>query len=224
MEAAPKIPVFLVAAHAQERAGLRALLSAAAGIEVIGEAGDGRAAQSQVPQSPARVLVLDLNLPDISGLELTEWLVAQRPEVGVVALASHADRPHMTRLLQAGAKGYVLKAAAAEELGRAIRSVAAGLAHIDAGLTSQLVQEFARHGPHERSVPSAVEMLSARENQVGRLLAQGFSNKQVAARLAISVKTVETHKARLMGKLGLESRVDLVRFAVQAGWLQTLQN
>lgn len=213
-----KISAFLVDDQAMVRAGLRALLAAQPDIEVIGEAGDGRTAQIEIARCPPRIAVLDPNLPDMSGLELVRWLSTELPGVGIVAIPGHDHDDSLKLLLQAGARGYLLKRAAAAELFEAIRKVAAGLAHVDPALTGQLIHEVARHGEANRA--DAAGILSAREAEVGCLLARGYSNKEIAGQLDVSVKTIETHKSRLMDKLDLHNRVDLVRFAVKIGWLQ----
>src|SRR5262249_40979809 len=130
----------------------------------------------------------------------------------------HEDRGYLRQLLQAGASGYVLKRAAAEELVHAIRAVAAGKVYLDPGLAGQVVGSFVRKPGAKEALPGAE--LSEREEEVVRLIAQGYSNKEIAARLSLSVKTIETYKARSLEKLGLRGRTDLVRYAPQRGWLQ----
>jgi DNA-binding NarL/FixJ family response regulator len=162
--------------------------------------------------------VIDLSMPEINGMQLTEWLTSECPQIKVVALTVHQDTGYLRRLLQAGARGYVLKRAAAEELISALRKVANGEVYVDPLVAARSIEHDSSEdvmGKRGNQRP-----LTSRETEVARLIAQGHSNKEVASRLRISVKTVETHKARLMEKLGFDSRVELVRYAMDEGWLQ----
>jgi DNA-binding NarL/FixJ family response regulator len=163
------------------------------------------------------VAVMDVSMPHLSGADATERLKQSCPQVKVLALTVHEDRGYLHRLLQAGAAGYVLKRAAAEELIHAIRTVAAGGIYLDPAVAGKVVGGFVRKPG--KTPPEGAE-LSDREADVVRLTAAGHSNKEIAARLDLSVKTVETYKARSLEKLGLRSRADLVRYALQRGWLR----
>jgi DNA-binding NarL/FixJ family response regulator len=204
--------------HAVVREGLRALINAQPEMEVSGEAGDGRTACQQIEKHPPDVVVMDVSLPEMSGAQATAHLKQACPHVKVLALTVHEDKGYLRQLLEAGAVGYVLKRAAAEELIHAIRTVAAGGVYLDPALAGKVVGGFVRKSTG-KGVPEGSD-LSERENEVARLIATGYSNKEIASRLALSVKTVETYKARSMEKLGLRSRAELVRYAVQRGWLQ----
>ena len=164
------------------------------------------------------MVVLDVSMPGISGAQAAERLRRECPRVKILALTVHEDKGYLRQLLEAGASGYVLKRAAAEELIRAIRTVAAGGIYLDPALAGKVVRSFVRKQPG-KGVAEELE-LSEREIAVVRLIAAGHSNKEIAGQLAISVKTVETYKARSLEKLGLHSRADLVRYALQQGWLQ----
>jgi DNA-binding NarL/FixJ family response regulator len=211
--------VFLADDHAVVREGLKALINGQPEMEIVGEAADGQAAVEQAFQQRPDVVVMDISLPLLGGAEATEQLKRLCPEVKVLALTIHEDRGYLRRLLKAGACGYVLKRAAADELVQAIRVVAAGDAYLDPLLAIKVVGGYVRsltgHGALETNE------LSEREEEVVRLIAQGYSNKEIATRLSLSVKTVETYKARSLEKLGSHSRADLVRHALQRGWLQT---
>jgi DNA-binding NarL/FixJ family response regulator len=186
-------------------------------MEVVDEAGDGRTARDRLQKCQADIAVIDLSMPEMNGMQLTEWLTRFCPQVKIVALTVHQDTGYLKRLIQAGAKGYVVKRAAAEELIHALRKVAAGETYIDPSLAGRLVE---REKHVATNVSGEVDRaLTVREVEVGRLIAQGYSNKEVAARLRISVKTVETHKARVLEKLGIQSRVELVQYAMDEGWL-----
>jgi DNA-binding NarL/FixJ family response regulator len=213
-----KLRVFLADDHAVVREGLKSLINAQPDMEVTGEAGDGRDACEQVAHLRPDVAVLDVSMPGMSGAEAAARLRQECPQVKVLALTVHEDKGYLRQLLGAGAAGYVLKRAAAEELIRAIRAVAAGGVYLDPALAGKVVGGFVRQPPG-KGAPEGGE-LSEREGEVVRLVAAGHSNKEIAGRLDLSVKTVETYKARSLEKLGLHSRADLVRYALRQGWLQ----
>ena len=212
------IRVVLVDDHAVLREGLKALLSAQPGLTVVGEAADGQAAYELIVRVRPDVVVMDLSMPHLSGAQTTEQLHVTCPEVRVVALTVHEDRIWLHRLLSAGAAGYVLKRSAADELIRAIRTVARGGMYLDPSLTGKLIGGFVHHPDR----PGEAVELSDREVTVARLTAQGYSIKEIAAQLDVSSKTVETYKARAMEKLGAHSRADLVRYAVDCHWFDGL--
>lgn len=201
--------------HEVVRAGLRALVDGTPGMRVVGEARDGAEACRVAGELRPDVLVMDVSMPVLDGAEATERMRRDHPEVRVLALTMHEDRGHLTRLLQAGASGYVLKRAAAAELVRAIEAVAAGGTYVDPLLAGSVLTGAAR--THAGGAPA--EALSDREEEVLRRIAWGASNKEIATQLGISTKTVETYKARIGDKLGLRSRTEMVRYAVQQGWL-----
>lgn len=210
--------VFLADDHAVVREGLKALINAQPGMEVSGEAGDGRAACQQIRELLPDVAVMDVSMPEMNGAQATAELKRTCPQVKVLALTVHEDKGYLRQLLESGADGYVLKRAAAEELIHAIRTVAAGGVYLDPALAGEVVGGFVRK-PTVRGSLEGGE-LSDREAEVVRLIASGYSNKEIAAQLDLSVKTVETYKTRSMEKLGLRSRADLVRYALQCGWLR----
>ncbi len=206
-----KTRVLLVDDHAVVRAGIRAVVAAEPDMEVVGEAADGPTALALVADLDPDVVVADVSMPGMSGVELTTRLRAAAPARKVVVLTVHEDMGYLRAVLEAGAAGYVPKRAAADDLVRALRTVAAGGAYVDPVLGA------AAAAPSAAS-PAAVE-LSDREAEVVKLIALGYSNKEIAARLALSVKTVETYKARSLEKLGVRSRVGLVQYAAGRGWL-----
>lgn len=210
--------IFLADDHAIVREGLKALLNAQAGMEVVGEAADGPAALETATKLRPDVVVMDISMPGLSGAKVTAQLKQICPEIKVLALTVHEDKSYLRQLLEAGAAGYVLKRAAAEELVHALRTVAAEGVYLDPGLTGKVVGSFVGKQIGKENVGGAE--LSTREEEVVRLIAQGYSNKEIAVRLSLSVKTVETYKARSLEKLGFHSRTDLVRYALLRGWLQ----
>jgi DNA-binding NarL/FixJ family response regulator len=209
-----KLRVYLADDHPVVRNGLRALVGAEEDMEVVGEAFDGETAVRQAIELRPDVVVMDVSMPGVSGIEATAQIREGCPEVRVVALTAHEDRGYLQQAMAAGASGYVLKRSAAAELVGAIRHAAAGNIYVDPKVAAQLMA-----GPGPLAEGAAQQELSEREVEVLRQIAQGYSNKQIAARLKISVKTVETYKARAMEKLGAKSRVDIVRHATQRGWL-----
>ena len=212
-----KIRVLLADDHAVVRAGLKALVDGQPDLEVVAEAGDGPTALRLAAAAKPDVAVLDFAMPGLDGAETAERLRQVSPGTRSLALTVHEDRSYLKQVLQAGASGYVLKRSAAEELIHAIRAVAAGGVYLDPALAGQVVEGYV--GEAAAGGTAAVE-LSDREAEVLRLIAQGFANKEIAARLGVSIKTVETYKARSMQKLGLNSRVDIIRYALGRGWLQ----
>jgi DNA-binding NarL/FixJ family response regulator len=200
--------------HAMVREGFQKLLGMQPDFEEVGEACDGPSAVQQAVAQRPDVLVLDFGLPGFNGAEAAERLREQAPEVKVLIVSAHDDRAYLKQSLQAGARGFVLKTAAAQALIQAARVVADGGVYLDPALAGLVVDEYVGG---TNGTPTAV--LSERETQVLQMLAQGFANKEIGAKLTISVKTVETYKTRAMEKLDLTDRVDLVRFAVRHGWL-----
>lgn len=213
-----KLRVFLADDHAVVREGLRALVNSQADMEVVGEAVDGVGACELAPALRPDVVVMDVSMPRLTGSQATARLRAVCPSARVLALTVHEDKGYIRQLLAAGAVGYVLKRAAAADLIHAIRAVAAGGVYLDPTMAGKVVGGFVRQPL--TGVSAAAGVLSEREGDVARQMAAGHSNKEIAARLELSVKTVETYRARAMEKLGLHSRADLVRYAVQEGWLQ----
>lgn len=215
-------PVRVVIAddHAVVRDGLRALVDAQPGLTVVGEAADGDEAWHRARELAPDVLLLDVSMPGVGGFEAAERIARDCPAVRVLALTMHEERGYVLRLLRAGAAGYVLKRTPSAELVRAIRAVAAGGRYVDPSLAGALVAGALAAEPAARQPGGArAAELSGREHEVLRLVAAGHTNKEIAAALEIGVKTVETHKANGMAKLGLSGRAALVRFALDEGWL-----
>ena len=211
-----KLRIFIADDHTMLREGLNMLIDAQPDMEVVGHAPDGRSLGQQVQNCQAEIVIMDVSMPG-GGAQATAHLHQTCPNVLVIALTRHSEAGYVRQLLQAGARGYVLKGAGAGELIDAIRAVAAGGTYLDSTLTDRAVQAFV-HGQIEKSVVAEAD-LSEREAEVVRLTAYGYTNKEVAAQMGISIKTADTYKARAMEKLGLHSRAALVRYALQRGWL-----
>jgi DNA-binding NarL/FixJ family response regulator len=211
------VRVFLADDHPVVREGLKTLINGQSGMTVVGEAADGLVACEQIPPLRPDVVVMDVSMPGLTGSQATTRLREECPTARVLALTFHEDKGYIRQLLAAGAAGYVLKRAAPEELIHAIRVVAGGGVYLDPSMAGKVVGGFVR--PSATAGPPAGE-LSEREAEVVRQTACGYSNKEIAASLELSIKTVETYRARAMEKLGVQSRSGLVRYAVQQGWLQ----
>jgi two-component system response regulator NreC len=202
--------------HVMLRDGLKSLVNAQPDMEVVGEADDGRAALAKAQELRPDVVVMDISMPELNGIQATEQLKG-RSQTKVLVLTAYDEVGYLRQLLQAGASGYVLKRAAAEDLVKAIRVVASGGVYLDPTLAGKVVGGYVGR-KKLRGALQGVE-LSGREEEVLRLVAWGYTNKEVAGYLNISVKTVETHKTNLMEKLDLGGRSDIVRYALRRGWL-----
>jgi DNA-binding NarL/FixJ family response regulator len=212
-----ELRVLIADDHAIVRGGLKALIDSQPGMVVVGEAVDGLEACALAFTLRPDVVVMDLSMPGLSGSLATERIRKQCPEVKVLALTVHEDKGYIRQLLTAGAAGYALKRAASEELIRALKIVAAGEMYLDPSVAAKVVVGFVK-APNK--VAANTVELSEREMEVARLTAAGHANKEIAALLDLSVKTIETYRARFMVKLELQSRAELVRYAFQQGWLQ----
>ncbi len=212
------IRVVLVDDHPLVLAGVKAVLQATSDIAVIGEASSGGGALALIAETGPDIAVIDISLADISGIEIAGRLARAGSPVRVLALSVHEDRAYVQQLLGIGARGYLLKRSAADELARAIRAIANGGIYLDPAIAAKAMD----HDHMPAALPAEGESLSPRETDVLRLIARGHSNKEIGARLSISIKTVETYKARAAGKLGLHSRADIVRHAAAQGWLEDI--
>ena len=214
------IRLLLVDDHEVVRTGLRMLLENQIDMAIVAEAGSGQEALEVVEECDPDLVVMDLTLPDISGIEVTRRIKQRHPDLAVVALTIHEDEQHFFEMLQAGASGYVPKRAAPEDLLSAIRAAHAGQIYIYPSLTRALVSDYlerARSHSDQEQVDSEMGALTAREQEVLELLAEGYSNDEIAERLVISRHTVARHRENLMRKLGLHSRSELVKFAIRQG-------
>ncbi|PYI52537.1 response regulator transcription factor [Paenibacillus flagellatus] len=214
------IRILVVDDHAVVRSGLMSLLDGKEGLRVVGEAAEGDEAIARAAELRPDVVLMDLSMPHgKDGLTATKQLKKERPDTSVLILTMHDDEEYLFRAIQAGASGYLLKSAPHEELLTAIRTVARGDAYLYPTATKKLMSEYMeqwRSGEHA----GTYESLSEREKEVLAWTAKGYSNKEIAEQLFISVKTVETHKSNLMEKLGLKTRPELVKYALKKGLLQ----
>jgi two-component system, NarL family, response regulator NreC len=216
---ARQLRILLADDHVTMRHGLRLLIDGQADMQVVSEASDGQAAvQSAVALKPD-VVVLDISMPGMNGLVAARELKRKIPDVAVVTLTRHGDDAYVQELLRAGVSAYVLKQSAPTELLQAIRAAAAGGQYLDSAITARVTERVIGRGDR---IKRRAATLSERESEVLRLIASGYSNKEIAGQLSLSVKTVEAHKANAMRKLGLSGRIDIVKYAVLQGWLDKM--
>lgn len=213
-----KLRIMLADDHMTVREGLKMIINAQDDMEVVGLASDGQEAIARAQELLPEVLVLDISMPKVNGLKVTEKLKEVCPQVRVLTLSRHGDDGYVRQLLRAGASGYVLKQSAPTELIHAIRAVATGGNYLDPKLTARAMDSYSGRSGTQHAESNAD--LSSRESEVLRQIALGYSNKEIAARLELSVKTIEVHKANAMRKLNLTSRIDLVRYASFQGWFE----
>jgi len=211
--------VLLVDDHPVIRSGLKFLLESQGNLSVVGEAADGQSAVAEALRLKPDLVVMDISLPKLGGVEATQQIKKQRPECKVLVLTAHEERAYVPVFLAAGASGYMLKRAAATDLARAVQAIAEGGVYLDPAMAARVLPSPPRRGRSGEFVTSFE--LSERETEVLRLIAQGFGGKQIAARLSVSARTIETYKMRAMAKLELKNRTDIVRYAVGRGWLQS---
>lgn len=215
-----RIRVLVADDHAVLRAGLTRLLNAEPDIVVVGEAGDGDEAVSRTARLLPDVLLLDITMPGLGGIDVIRQVRARSLPVAILVLTMHEDEGYLREALKAGALGYIPKKAAEAEVISAIRAVHRGEIFVYSSLAKSLVSEAIYGSTSDRKTPAdSYEQLSRREQEVLRLVAQGYTNQQAADELVLSVKTVETYKARVMQKLDLHGRSELVRYALHRGLL-----
>ena len=210
-----RIRIFIADDHVLVREGLRLIIEAQADMEVVGEAGDGQEAWTRIRDLRPDVAMIDVSMPLLNGAQTTERLRFNCPDVKVVAVSAYGDEAHIRQLLASGASGYVLKKAASQELANAIRVVAGGGVHLDPQIAGQVVGGFVN-----QTGTDSTGGLTAREVEILMLVAYGHTNKEIATKLHLSVKTVEGHKTRINEKLGIKTRADVVRYALRRGWLR----
>jgi DNA-binding NarL/FixJ family response regulator len=213
-----KLRVFVADDHAVLRDGLKALVSAQPDMEIVGEAENGRTTYEKAKELMPDVVLMDISMPELSGVQATELLRRDCPSTRILVLTAYKDKGYLDRLLKVGASGFILKLSAAEELIGAIRLVAEGRTYLDPQMVDRIADGYIRSKTLKGEVRQ--RELTAREEEVLRLIARGYSNKEISNQLKIAVKTVESHKANLMQKLELRSRTEIVRYAVRQGWLQ----
>ena len=209
------IKILLADDHRITRQGLRSLLEKESDMEVVAEAQEGRAAVHLVRELSPDVVIMDVTMPDLNGMEATRQIVAELPSVKVIALSMHSDNLFVSEMLKSGASGYLPKDCAFEELARAIRAVVDGKTYLSPAVSGVVVDDYLHHLARTES-PSS-EVLTDREREVLQLIAEGKSTKQIALKLHISVKTVETHRRQIMSKLNIHTVAELTKYAIRKG-------
>ena len=207
--------ILLADDHQIIRDGLRTLLEKQANMAVSGEAENGRDAVRLARELEPDVIIMDIAMPDLNGIEATRQVKAEAPEVKIIALSMHSDKRFVTGILQAGASGYLLKDCAFEELAGAIRTVIAGKIYLSPGITGVVVDDYLQQLLKTEAAPTGA--LTPREREVLQLLAEGKSTKQIAASLHRSVKTIESHRKQIMDKLSLRTVAELTKYAIREG-------
>jgi DNA-binding NarL/FixJ family response regulator len=206
-----KTRILLCDDHAVVRQGFKMILSAQADMEIVGEAANGREAVSLAEELRPDVVVMDVAMPELNGIEATRRLVAANAHAKVIALSMHKDSVYVREILRAGARGYLLKDSGAGDLVTAIRAVAGGESYLSPSVSNAVLDDYRKH------VTNPIDLLSSREREVLQMLAEGKTNKEIAVVLNLSVYTVDAHRGRIMEKLNLHSINELVRFAVRNG-------
>lgn len=205
--------------HETVREGLRLILEAQPDMQVIGEAGDGRIAVELARELQPDIVLMDISMPELNGLNAAAKLKRVAPEIKILTLTRHTDEAYLNELLLAGVSGYVLKQSSSTELLRAIRVVAGGGNYLDPSITGKVFARYAEKSNEEPGETKGKE-LTAREIEVMRHIALGYSNNEIAEKIGISIKTVETHKANSLKKLHIKSRKEITAYAVMQGWLR----
>ena len=209
-----KLRILLADDHGVVRKGLRFLLETEPDLEVIGEAADGRQAVDMTGELHPDVVVMDIAMPRLNGIDATGQIVRQHPEVGVIMLSMYSDEEYLVRTLTAGAKGYLLKDSAETDLVRAVHSVSDGKPFFSPAIAKTLLEDYVRR-LQQRGLADSYDLLSDREKEVLQLLAEGKTNKEVATVLNLSTHTVETHRTHIMQKLSLHNTAEIVLYAVR---------
>lgn len=214
-----EIRILIAEDHKTVREGLKMIVEAEKNMKVVGEAGDGRTAVNLARQLQPDVLVMDISMPELNGLQATAELKKIAPAIKILMLTRHSDKAYIQKLMQAGISGYVLKQSEPDEFLRAIRVVAGGGNYLDPAITGTVMNILtAKQNKQQGEIQGAA--LSDREAEILRLIARGYSNKEIAARLESNVKTVETQKAAALQKLDIRGRNEIVSYAILQGWLR----
>lgn len=213
-----KIRVLLADDHALVRSGIRALVQALDNLEVVGETGDGREALALIAKLRPDIVLMDISMPGLNGLEAAARVTEDFPGVRVIILSMHASEEYVLRALRAGAAGYLLKDMGPVELELALKAVAAGGTYLTPSVSKHLVEDYVRRAAGESSAP--LEQLTSRQREVLQLIAEGHTTKEIAGKLNLSVKTAETHRTQLMQRLDIHDVAGLVRYAIRVGLIQ----
>jgi two-component system response regulator NreC len=213
-----KLRIIIAEDHKTVREGIKLLVNAQDDMEVVGEAGDGEAVLELASKLDPDIVLMDISMPVLNGLKATKRLRSMKPDTKILTLTRHTDDGYLRQLITAGANGYVLKQSAPSELINAIRTVGSGNSFLDPAVTQKVMGGYASKSDSLRGENKGD--LSARENEILKYIAFGYSNKEIATRIDLSIKTIEAHKANAMKKLGISGRIDIVKYAILQNWLQ----
>jgi DNA-binding NarL/FixJ family response regulator len=213
MKSSPQVRIILADDHAMMREGLRAILEGELGYAVIAQAGNGRETVALVKEHRPDLVIMDISMPDMNGIEATRQVIQELPGTKVIALSMHADKRFVGEMLGAGAAGYILKQGAMDELQLAIQTVLSGKTYISPDVAGTVIQDYVAM---RREADGGTE-LTAKEREVLQLIAEGLSTKEIAQKLSVSVPTIETHRAHIMGKLQLHTVAELTKYAIRIG-------
>jgi two-component system, NarL family, response regulator NreC len=208
---AKKIRILLADDHPVVRSGFRMILSAQPNLEIVGEAGNGREAVEMSVRLNPDIVIMDVAMPELNGIEATRRLVQLAPRIRVLALSMHKDSVYVREILRAGARGYLLKDALDKDLVAAVEAVARGDGYLSPQVSDAVLSDYRKH------VTDPIDLLTSREREVLQLIAEGKTNKEIATLLSLSVYTVDAHRGRIMEKLNLHSTSEIVRFAIRNG-------
>ena len=209
-----RIRILIADDHGIVRKGLRLQLQQNTGFEVVGEATDGREAVRMAEELVPDIIIMDIAMPNLNGIQATSQVIKKNPQVGVIILSMHSDETYLTRTLAAGAKGFLLKESADKDLDNAVRSVAQGKPFFSPAIANTLLEDYMRQ-LQQRGLEDTYDLLTDREKEILQLLAEGKPNKEIASMLYLSINTVETHRTHLMQKLDLHNSAEIVLYAVR---------
>ncbi len=210
------VRILLADDHKLFRQGLRALIDKNDELNVVGEARNGREAIQMAAKSSPRVVIMDISMPDMNGIEATRRIAERNPSIKIIALSMHSNRRLVLEILKAGARGYLLKDCAFEELMTAIRTIMDGKIYLSPEISDTMIKDYIRNSTQKKD-GSVFSILSSREQEVLQLLAEGRTAKQIAYKLDLSVKTIETHRQKIMNKLGIHSIAEMTKYAIREG-------
>lgn len=214
-----KLRILIAEDHISVREGFRFIIESQTDMEVVGEADDGRAAIEMARQLKPDIVLMDISMPKLNGMKAAATLKRIAPDIKILTLTRHTDTAFLHELLQAGVSGYVLKQSASEEIIRALRAIANGKNYLDPAITGKVFNDYTEKSQNLRGDTTGAP-LTDRESEVLRHIALGYSNAEIADKINISVKTVESHKANALKKLDMTTRKDIIRYAILQGWLQ----
>lgn len=212
-----KAKILLVDDHTVVRQGIKALFAPEPDVEVVGEAENGREALERIPQLQPDIILMDISMPGLNGIEATRQILQSHPHVKIVVLSMHTSEEYVFQVLHAGASGYVLKQSDSMEVLTAIRAALSGGSYLSPPISRAVIDDYVRRA-EARDQGTELDPLTSREREVLQLLAEGLPNREIAEQLSISVKTVETHRSNMMHKLGVRGKTELIKYALRKGW------